>query len=284
MISPSLLVANVSVSNFTNLVLFVCHLFIDGQFRHAQVLYDTQVFNDRFLNAFDSVCPVQIPIQTMDITQSSSQFSQSNDRTDHILQLIFFNPKTLIEQIHQFENLFTFYRIFVFCLITDEVEAKWQFPVIDTQNSILSSSPLIVHFNSENGSLHVYWVLENGETIDSSKQCNNDDSRLMSANRMHLFDSMFENYEHKRVFGIKVNTLFRTTDDYTNIASSLPYLGHIFFTNYFYTTMNASFINFRCKNMYNAAAPQLDQVLKHKLKRNYNELSLEYESKEVGNM
>lgn len=272
-------------SIFANLALFVCHLFIDGHFRYGQVLYDTKVFDDRFLNAIDSVCPVQIPIQTMDIAQISSQSPLSNDRTDHILQLLFLDPKYLTEQTHQFKDLFTFYRIFVFSSTTDEVETKERYSVIGKQNTILSSSPLIVLYNSQNGSLNIYWVSENGEAIDTSKQCKSEDSKVLSVVGGECSaDSMFGTSEDKLSFGIKINTLFRTTEDYKNIASTLPYMGHIFFTNYFFTAMNASFINVRCSNMYDAAAPQLYQVLKHKFKNIYNELSLEYEPMDNGNM
>lgn len=93
-----------SISNVHNLAMFICHLFIDGNFRYCHILYDPKVFDNQLTNQIDSICLVQIPWLTSDITQGSLSPWQANERTDPVLQLIFFDPKYSTEQNNKFSE------------------------------------------------------------------------------------------------------------------------------------------------------------------------------------
>lgn len=73
-----------NVSKFHNLALFLCHLFIDGHFRHVHTLYDPKIFNGQFMAEINSICPVEIPWRLADITKPSFQNVYTNDRSDHV--------------------------------------------------------------------------------------------------------------------------------------------------------------------------------------------------------
>lgn len=86
-------------SNFLNLSLLICDLFVGGNFRTAHILYHPEVFDDRILNDIDSACPFQMPRTTIDISAPESAFSNQNQRTDRILQIIFLPPLQLGENM-----------------------------------------------------------------------------------------------------------------------------------------------------------------------------------------
>lgn len=83
----------IKLPNFHNLALFICHLFIDGQFRNGHIFYDPNVFQvGQLISEIQSTCPTSIPWISTDVTDKPVLPWKSNERTDHILQLIFFDP------------------------------------------------------------------------------------------------------------------------------------------------------------------------------------------------
>lgn len=277
MIVPSLTVPN--LSNFYSLALFICQIFMNGPFQFGHILYDPNILNDQLLTEIASICPVAIPWQTDDITNpSSSPISNLNDRTDHIFQLIFFDPKHLAKQIDHHKDQLCFYRIFIFL---DDIEVKNSVTsLIGKLNPILSSSPLIVHYDSKSDSVLVNLVSnsESGKSIDYSDEFPEFENgkKINGEQPEHLFNQTFAKYDRMRTIAIGVVVLFWRVEDYSKHESLVPQLGNIYFSNYFYETLKASHINMSCETFSNATAPKETQILEHKHRKYYNELSLQY--------
>lgn len=263
--------------NSYRLAVFICHLFIDGQFRLGHVLYDPKAFDGLLLNTIDSICPIQIPWQTNDIIRPSRLSSHVNDRTDHILQLIFFNPKYLAEQIDQYNEYFTFYNIFVFSAPSDEISEEW-LSVIANRKLILKSSLLVLDYNSGNDS--VSWFSANGHDSSKVKWLEHDqvEAGITEETNANIFDQTFEQLERTRSIVITAPVWFRQTEEHTHFESILPYFGYIYIANYFSAAFNYSYINITCYVMNNSTVAPQYFTLEHKGSKYKNELSLQYET------
>lgn len=144
--------------NFLNISLLICQLFVGGSFQTAHILYHKESFDDRLLR--DSPCLQRIPKITLDISRPGINDLHQNERTDHILQLIFLPGNRLIETIKPIEQLPTFYRIFIF--ISDqnyEAEPKW----IEDITNRRSSNLLLIH-NKSSGSIKSYVFSKSTQT------------------------------------------------------------------------------------------------------------------------
>lgn len=151
-------ISSVLLQTFYNLALFICHLTNDGHFQYGHILYDPKVFDDSFITRIDSVCEVKIPWQISDITKTISPTHQEQERTDHILQLIFFDPKYLAQQIDEYKTLLSFYRIFVFTSNYDDIETKKGISVFEKLSPILDSSPSILQYNPNNDTVNLHTI------------------------------------------------------------------------------------------------------------------------------
>lgn len=96
-----------NISNFNDLALFICHLFVDGHFRTGHILYNQNLFDGHLISEFNSVCPETIPWLMTDVTKTSSVLWDTKDRTDNILQLIFFEPGNSLKEIDKYKNYLT---------------------------------------------------------------------------------------------------------------------------------------------------------------------------------
>lgn len=116
------------------------------------------MFNGRLIGETRAICPNQVSWLTTDVTRLSSIPWQPNDRTDHILQLIFFDPKHLAREIHDFKEYFTFYRIFVF-YSNNEEDMEDQISVMRNLFHIFIYDALILHeLATQNNSVFVQWI------------------------------------------------------------------------------------------------------------------------------
>lgn len=148
---PNLSSNTLSVSTFSKLALFICNLFIDGKFRTVNILYDPNIFNDYLLIHVDIICPNPILWQKIDITKPTSVRSDPMQRTDNTLQLIFFDPTHLPEEIDQFNEHFTFYRIFVFAAI-DETQVIEPFSIVnELEGGLGSNSDHVLQYSERFG-------------------------------------------------------------------------------------------------------------------------------------
>lgn len=145
MIVVSLLAPN--IYNYYNLALFICHLFIDGQFRTGHILYDPIQLDDRLIAEVDRICPHSIPWVTTEVNRDFSLPWNSNNQTDHILQLIFIDPNHLPENIDDLKYLFAYYNLYII-QSTNEINPK---------NPSATILKLSAHIDYR--SPHQYWIL-----------------------------------------------------------------------------------------------------------------------------
>lgn len=267
-------------SNFGNLALFICHLFVDGHFQFSHILYDPNEFDDSLLIEIDSICPIQIPWQTININQTSFQNSPSNDRTDHILQLIFFDPKLLGEQIIQNQEHLTFYRIFIFSEMTwvHENETEKRISLIEKLSSVFDSNSLIVRNNLSSGSIRVR-LLRESDKIDLKQMHQNMNliyKTKTDIEQSQLFDEIFGWYEQSII--IETMFWFRRIEDSTRFESIIPFFGDAYTINYLSSTLNVSKIDVKCMVFNNSTDPILSQSIKHTPKNYRSDLMLQYKA------
>lgn len=252
-------ILNPNVINFHNLALFICHLFIDGRFRYMDILYDSSVFDEHLPSQIESICPVQIPWQLTDINKSPSLSGTPEERTDHILQLIFFDPEQLVEEIDRFNHYLTYYRIFIFLskaeslIIEAMTEAKKQFEISD---------PFSLFFDPNNGSIQIHWMNGKSEIFESILK------------PLNIFERIFG--EHDQVpISIVLENMFMNK---RNEIAFIPEHGRIFSTNFFYATLNETHIFMKCGpyGIHTWPTTHFNQTVIPKERKYYKEISMEY--------
>lgn len=135
------------VINYSELAIFICHLFIDGHFRTGHILFNPKIFDGHLLNEIDMICPQTIPWISTDITENVAFPWNSPSSTDHILQLIF--DETKYSTGHAVDqDWHTIYHIFV-CLLNDSDDWKKSIPV--WKSSKIDST--IVYFSLKSNSI-----------------------------------------------------------------------------------------------------------------------------------
>lgn len=274
MISSSLLALNVAnISSFYTLALFICHLFIDGNFRYGHILYDSQVFDGQFTTKIDSICSVKVPWLTTDINQPSPLPWHASERTDHILQLIFFHPDSLEEQIHKFKENFTFYRIFILCSAIDEMEMKKYISVIRNLNPSFDSNSLILSYDPRKEVVYIHWTLKNGNGLESVEKMIVERDREPSAEYKHLFDQTFGKYDRMQTTVIRAPGTVREKGGHKTFIS----FRQLFFANYFLSTLNDSYINMTLIPLSDIISPWKTQAVTQKQGKHHKDILLEYE-------
>lgn len=264
-----LAVKTLNIPNVANFALLICNLFVGGGFRSGNILYDSKVFDGLLVTNINSICSVEIPWQLNDINDIIKPRHVS-ERTDHILQVIFFDPNELATNIHQFNEMFAFYRIFAFSSTSNAIKMKHHLPIIEHLNPYYNSSSLIVDYDLENRLTSVHLALDGKEITKDL------DALLSQDNKSLLFDQTFGYYERMRSVAINYPMLFRGRDDFINYEKRIPNMGYGYHANYFFASLNAKYINLTC-TIYNDTSQPEVQVLAQKKRRFYKELSLEYE-------
>lgn len=259
----NLLVQN--IPNIQNLALLICHLFIGGSFRYGEILYDPHGFQDHLGTKVDSVCPVHIPWQQIDITRVTSSIRQLNERTDHILQLFFFDSKHPPQNVDKFIEHFTYYQVFVF-LSNNNIEMKESMKLVKKM-STLNSNSVSVYCNTLNGSIHIHLNNGQGEITEID-------------NKFTLFDRLFGEYEKMQPTTIKANRLVKVTNGHKVSQSFIR--SEDFETNLLFTSLNVSYVNLTSFQYVNITLNTTQRVVPKK-RRFYKELSLEYDAVDNSN-
>lgn len=263
MTAVNLLASNISsASNFYQLALFICQLFLDGKFQTVQFMYDPKVFDDRLIAEVEVNCDHVVPWQTIDITQPSSLHWNQNDRTDYILQLIFFDPEHLIKEIQQFRGYLTFYRIFVLPSF-DAMEPKEQHSTMRTYYLDLSSSTLILYYDAaDDHSISVDWTpISTYGNRNSRPMCLKPDlfvARNENIDRMNLFDQTFGKYEQTIAINVQIRWGLRSPID------------HKYLANYYHLHLNPSYLN-------SSEEYSVNRLFKPKPQKLYKEMTPAYE-------
>lgn len=237
-----------NVTNFHYLALFVCHLFGNGSFRIAHIVYHPNVFDQRLLLQIDSICSDSIPLYLTDITQSFPISHQKSYNLDSILQMIFLNPANLADEIEQFGSAnFALYRIFLFSSTTT-MNQNILFEIhkrgIDTRTliTLYNESSVIVFI--ENSSQSNGNVNEQGTIFILNHKTN--------LENLNLYDKTFGVYE--RMESIDIYRI----DFYDSPHKFRPsfYL-YDAFINYCHFHLNGSFINTIWHNRYQPLFPPI---------------------------
>lgn len=145
--------------NFHTLALFICHLFKDGNFRSAHLLYEPSAFDDRLLGEISLSCPLQIPWKTTDITQSSlPALLDTAENTDSILQLIFIDADYgSPEAFHGLRDQLTFYRVFIFYSI-DGINVSKTITTLKTLSLVDDANVIVLIYSQLFDILNVYRI------------------------------------------------------------------------------------------------------------------------------
>lgn len=153
--------------NYHKLALFVCHLFIDGKFRTAHILFDPKIFDNLLISEIYSVCSDPIPLLTTDITKSSIGTAEEYAQHGPTLQLIFFDPEHLPKRTIRFRHQLAFYRLFIFCT-PDQMDVKKTTSVLQKLNLFESSNSLILNLVQTTNNINRFWISSDGAIMDYS--------------------------------------------------------------------------------------------------------------------
>lgn len=247
------LTANISnASNLHNLLLFICHLFIDGHFKITHILHDRSVFDGRLISEIDSICPRQMLWLTTSITQPSSLPWPPNQRNDHTLQLIFIDLQHLAKNRNKLAKLneySTFYKIFVFPSIGEMQanEVKEHISAVIKLNGISKLGPLVLHYCLNKDSMYIHSIPESHQSdLKASEEHQHDqeliyeitqDTDFLNKNAdENLFDRTFGVYERRWSIAIRMVVAIEAKK-FTFVDAQL------FFANFFVSQLNAAFIN-----------------------------------------
>lgn len=144
----------------------------------------------------------------------------------------------------------------------------------------MSPNALAVHYNAANGSLVVHLTSKTDEAIEclEGDKCQMEDSNIIEPARIkdrsvdeHVFDRTFGHNERMQSI-IGTPGIFVQKQGH---KSYIPFCGHLFFANYFLTSLNASFKNMTQMST-NLSIPWVNQAVTRVQRKYYKELSLEY--------
>lgn len=273
-----------NLSKFHNLVIFICHLFTDGQFRTGHILYDPGAFQvDRFMIEIQSICTRSIPWLLNDVTKPIELPWKPEERTDHILQLVLFDPDNLPKNIEDFKILLTFYRFFTFSVSSingAELNNLEKFP-----ESFFSNSLNLIHYTSANDSVCIYWIHKNDESNERSVDTIHEQNHDMPKN---LFSTVFDTYEKNWLITIKLYMLTTCTSNENIKGITEIWNGSPFFANFYFRNFNSTFIDLvklSCQDQNKDIAIASHELVRIKNERKfYKELTTEYEHIEDGQM
>lgn len=270
----------VHFANLYNLAFFICRLFIDGRFRDGHILYNSNMFDDSLFSKINSICSVPIPWKFTDFSQSLVLSPPATCRTDYTMQLIFFDPNMLAKQIEQFKEYFTFYRIFVFPLISQNDIQKHIF-MLKSLEPIDQSNILTLHYDSQTGSMDVHRIFGYSKIAPDLVEDLKRDITLPKINKLgqrieysNLFDRTFGKVEISHSIDINAACTFYTVKGH---KKCFPLKGNLFLVNYFSSTLNAKRINMKLSALGSNESPS-NEIVTNKRRQYYSDITLRYES------
>lgn len=267
-----------SAPNFHSLALFVCHLFIDGNFRNGHILYDPKVYDGHLKIQIDSICPNQIPWHRTDITEANLSPKNFSASTDDILQLIFLDPQHSKENIDKVKDASTYYRIFVFVSNEDEIDSVKESLRVTKRHLMTDSHALILHYDSKDEDIHVGWILENHDgkdkTTDSDMTAIALPSQPNNDNHMNSFDRTFGQYERMQSIIVGAPVYLNRVDGYIFLYRIM------YMTNYFAAVLHSPVIKLTILLLSDGSFIEHRTVTQNKM-RFYNELGTYYDLEHI---
>lgn len=230
---------NPTIPSYRNLILFNCHLFIDGQFQEGHILFDPAVIDNQFIIGIQSNCSHLTPWQITDFTKLFSKPWAQHQSTDRILQLIFLDSNHFPENFEQFKELFTFYRIFVFQSFNQN--DMWsQISIIKESKAIENSNSIILAYNLVSGLMQAFRTLDIISKEKFNEHIQAIDEKIYTK-RGDLFDVIFGEYEKNYLFRIRYSANYPchyACDRTRDIWNANPFLA-----NYYSSKFPVSIIN-----------------------------------------
>lgn len=231
------------IPNFHTLALFVCHLFIDGDFRTGHLVYDQQIIDDRLTIEVNSICKHQIPWTTTDI--NTPNFSQwiSRENSDYILQVIVPNLTKSTQFTGELKKQLRFYRLFIF-ISTGNLDMNETVLALKNTGLTNDSNSLVLFYNLIKHSIKVHWIMTEEDLAESSRKIfdfnvkiNQIQHQQKQSKAENLFHQTFGISELLGGFGIHVIQ--------GNNFSNKLYMksGDQYFANFIYLEQNATYID-----------------------------------------
>lgn len=196
-----------------NLALFICHLFIDAEFRNIHVVHEPRAFDHQILNEINNVCAEPIPMYMTDVSQPFELPWNPGQNTDNTLQFIFFGTKQLLMNMAVFRDSIipVYYRVFVFSLNSNENDMQIQYKIVKEFNSGHNSSTLILYHNVQNDSVLINWLPVSDDDVENHRPINilpalilAKNTKIGKRNRKNLYVETFGKYDGKRSISINV--------------------------------------------------------------------------------
>lgn len=186
-------------STYYHLALFICHLFIDGQFRTAHFVYKSSTFDSDLLLQIDKLCPARIPSYSTDLTLPWEWPWNRNDNINTVLQLNILSSNNLTGDIDELENGFAYYRVFCFASI-DAMDSNQQTSIFATLRDLTNSKNLIVYYNAQNASIFIDPIAANFHSNPKLVYVVNRDANYRQVN---LFDQTFGEFERTQSIAVR---------------------------------------------------------------------------------
>lgn len=221
----------VNVTSIHHLALFICHLFIDGHFRTAHILYKPNTFEFDWLLQIDTVCPGPIPFYLTDVTLPWEWPWNSNDTPENVLQLSFFD--TGHSDIDQVQQGYAHYC--ALCLPShDAINAKQRTSIFTALRQFSDTKVILVNYNTVNVSVFIDSKYSNEQPIFFNDNETNFEE-------FDLFDRTFGEYERTRSIAIqRVDFIDKSAH---GMDIDYEYMTEVIWLHYYHLHLNNSFIN-----------------------------------------
>lgn len=184
-----------NIPNYQNLTIFICHLFMIGNFRTGHILYDPHIFDGRVLTKIGTNCTRSIPWITTDFTKPYSLLWKFDDFTDDILQLIFIDSENLPKSI----SFMTYYLMFV---ITSKLGENAENRIVEMgkQTWTIKDNYLVLDITSKDNGMKVYSFPRRHNIKTPYKESIQLQIRSTNFGRRNLFDATFGEIDRNRAF------------------------------------------------------------------------------------
>lgn len=199
-----------NIWKFHKLALFLCHLFIDAKFRTTHIIFDPNIFDVQILIEIKSVCPEPIPWLLTDISQPSKQPFVKHQDIEMMLQLIFFDPSHLRQQMYDYRRYLIYYRFFVFLSRRQNLE---EYSLIRRFFPSINSNTMILYYDVKRDWVDVSWIPINDLETEprrplrmnlDAKESANAIQRTHTKGHLNMYDKTFGVYDRERSIAINV--------------------------------------------------------------------------------
>lgn len=190
--------------HFQRLALFICHLFNDGHFRSAHILYKPDVFDFDFITQLNLNCPGPMPFYLTDVSQPWHWPWTEQESLHTVLQLHFFEF-TASELKKDFSEMgrkgFAPYQVFAFDSIDSHVERNQDAALRTVYWYSRESRPMILNYNPENVSVYI----DRGSLGKLNQRPFMTFNQTTDFDGINLFDSIFG--EYRRMHSLIIDSL-----------------------------------------------------------------------------